>query len=274
MTLHPDPWPPGTPAWADLMVTTSDLEVARGFYAAVLGWEYQEAPAPDGTTYLMARAAGHYAAGLGDVLPDPEHPAPEWTVYLATDDIVGTVEAAQRAGGTVVVPPMDAGDSGAFAVVEDPVGAVFGLWRSGVLTGFDVVDEPGAVVWCETLSDDPGTARAFYAEVFGHTYRDMSAPGVEYASFEVDGRTAGGIGALSVWMGAGSLPHWAVYFSVEDVDEAAAAVVRHGGTVTREPWDSVFGRIALVAGPSGEAFALHAELEVAVASGQVSADPA
>jgi predicted enzyme related to lactoylglutathione lyase len=184
------------------------------------------------------------------------------------------VEAAERAGGTVVVPPMDAGDSGAFAVLEDPAGAMFGLWRSGVLTGFDVVDEPGAVVWCETLSDEPEAARAFYAEVFGHTYRDMSGPGFVYASFEVDGRTAGGIGGLSAGMGVGHLPHWSVYFSVEDVDAAAAAVVRHGGTVTREPWDSAFGRVALVTGPADEAFALHAELGAAVAEGQVSADPA
>lgn len=272
MTLHPDPWPPGTPAWADLMVT--DLEAARAFYAAVLGWDYEEAPAPDGTTYLMARAAGHYAAGLGDVLPEPDHPAPEWTVYLATDDVLGTVEAAERAGATVVVPPMDAGSSGAFAVLEDPAGAVFGLWRSGELTGFDVVDEPGAVVWCETLSDDPEAARAFYAEVFGHTHRDLDAPGFVYASFEVDGRTAGGIGGLSAGSGAGDLPRWSVYFSVTDVDQAAAAVVRHGGTVTREPWDSAFGRIALVTGPAGEAFALHAELGTAEAQGQVAADPA
>src|SRR3712207_3569748 len=111
MTTHPDPWPPGTPAWADLMVT--DLEAARAFYAEVLGWDYEEAPAPDGTTYLVARTAGRYAAGVGDVLPDPDHPAPEWTVYLATDDLLATVAAAEAAGATVVVPPMDAGDSGA-----------------------------------------------------------------------------------------------------------------------------------------------------------------
>jgi uncharacterized protein len=266
MTLHPDPWPTGTPAWADLMVP--DLDPVRRFYAAVLGWTYEEAPAPDGTTYLTASAGGGYAAGLGDVLPDPDHPAPEWTVYLAADDLVGAVEAAEAAGGGMVVPPMDAGESGTFAVLEDPAGAVFGLWSPGVLTGFGVVDEPGAVTWCEAMSHDPESAQSFYATVFGYGYTDHSAPGFTYAAFSVDG--IGGLPADA----SGTQPHWLVYFRVEDVDEAAATVVSHGGTVTREPRDSPFGRVAVVAGPLGETFALHAELEAAVVEGQVSGDPA
>jgi uncharacterized protein len=271
MTLHTDRWPTGTPAWADLMVP--DLEPVRRFYAAVLGWTYEEAPAPDGTTYLMASVGGRYAAALGDVLPEPDHPAPEWTVYLAADDLVATVQAVEAAGGAVVVPPMDAGDSGAFAVLADPAGAVFGLWRSGMLTGFDVVDEPGAMTWCETMSRDPEAARSFYATVFGYTYTDHSAPGFTYAAFTVDGRLAGGIGGLPADR-SGAEPHWLVYFRVEDVDDAVAAVVRHGGTMTEEPWDSAFGRVAVVAGPVGETFALHAELEAAVVESQASADPA
>ena len=271
MTLHPDPWPTGTPAWADLMV--ADLGPVRRFYAAVLGWTYEEAPAPDGTTYLTASAGGGYAAGLGDVLPDPDNPAPEWTVYLAADDLVDAVEAAEAAGGAVVVPPMDAGDSGTFAVLEDPAGAVFGLWRPGVLTGFGVVDEPGAVTWCEAMSHHPESARSFYATVFGYTYTDHSTPGFTYDAFMVDGRLAGGIGGLPTDRSSAE-PHWLVYFRVDDVDDAVAAVVRHGGTVTQEPWDSAFGRVAVVAGPVGETFALHAELDAAVVEGRASVDPA
>ena len=62
MTLHPGPWPAGAPAWADLVVP--DLDAARAFYAAVLGWEYLAEPAPGGgATYLTATVGGYRGRG-------------------------------------------------------------------------------------------------------------------------------------------------------------------------------------------------------------------
>lgn len=269
MTTHPEPWPPGTPAWPDLMVT--DLPTAQGFYAALFGWEYEAAPAPDGTTYALASVGGRHAAGLGDVLPGPDDPAPEWTLYLATGDLDVTVDTAVHAGAAVLVPPMDAGDAGALAVLVDPVGAVFGLWLSARMTGVDVVDEPGAMTWAETMSEDDDAARDFYAATFGYTYTDLSGPDFSYRTFEVGGRTAGGIGRLPAESAGAVDPHWLIYFAVTDVDEAAAVALEHGGGILREPWDSAFGRIAVLTGPAGETFAVHARLASDAAAGQASA---
>ena len=272
MTTHREPWPPGTPAWPDLMVT--DLAQAADFYAALFGWSFESAPAPDGTTYLIASVDGRNAAGVGDVLPGPGDPAPEWTIYLATRDLDVTVDTAVHAGATVLVPPMDAGDAGALTVLVDPVGAVFGLWLSATLTGVDVVDEPGAMTWCETMSHDDEAARDFYGTVFGYDYTDLSGPGFSYRTFSVEGRTAGGIGRLPSDGDDDVEPHWLIYFSVVDVDDAVATAVGHGGGVVREPWDSAFGRIAVLSGPSGETFAVHAELATEAAGAQATDGPA
>ena len=266
MPLHPAPWPPGSPAWVDLLVP--DLDTARAFYAAVLGWEYAESTAPGGgSTYLTATVDGHAAAGLGDVAPDAPAPPAAWTVHLATDDVVAAVEAAVAAGATVLVPATRAGAAGAFAVLSDPTGAVFGLWEAGTHTGMDVVDEPGAVAWTETMSRDHARATDFYASLLGWTLTDMSAPGFAYATFDVDGVPSGGIGALPADAGPDVTAHWLVYLRVEDADAAATTVRAHGGSVTREPWDSAFGRVALVTGPAGERFALLAALEAGQTEG-------
>ncbi|WNB85345.1 VOC family protein [Cellulomonas sp. ATA003] len=269
MTTHPEPWPPGTPAWPDLMVT--DLAAAQQFYAALFGWEFEAAPAPDGTTYLLASVDGRNAAGLGDVVPGPDDPSPEWTLYLATDDLDVTVDTAVHAGATVLVPPIDAGDAGALAVLVDPAGAVFGLWLSAALTGVDVVDEPGAMTWAETMSEDDDVARDFYATTFGYTYTDLSGPDFSYRTFAVGGRTAGGIGRLPDEVGDDVDPHWLIYFAVTDVDDAVDVARRHGGGVLREPWDSAFGRIAVLTGPAGETFAVHTSLAADAAGGQAPA---
>ena len=271
MTTWTGQWPPGNPAWIDLLVP--DPDDAAAVYAAVFGWTFEATAAPDGRTYLTATLDGRRVAGLGEAGPDPGG-EPAWTVYLATDDVDASVAAAVATGATVLVPTTRAGDLATSAVLRDPTGAVVGLWQSGTHTGADVVDEPGAMTWTEQMSRDQAAARRFYATVFGHTFADRSAPGFTYATFEVGGQTAGGIGELSADVGVGLSPHWLVYFSVRDTDDAVDTVLAHGGAVTREPWDSAFGRVAVVTGATGETFALHAGLEEAVAAGQATGAPA
>jgi len=48
-----------------------------------------------------------------------------------------------------------------------------------------------------------------------------------------------------------------VYFSVDDVDAAAAKAVELGGTVLRDPEDTPFGRMADLTDATGAPFKLH-----------------
>jgi hypothetical protein len=61
---------------------------------------------------------------------------------------------------------------------------------------------------------------------------------------------------------AGFLPeqvpsHWAVYFSVEDADEAVAKALELGATVVRPAEDTPFGRVVDLVDSTGAPFKLH-----------------
>lgn len=53
---------------------------------------------------------------------------------------------------------------------------------------------------------------------------------------------------------------WQTYLGVRDLEAAAAKAVELGGEVIREPWDSPFGRLCLLADSTGATVTL-AEVE-------------
>ena len=55
---------------------------------------------------------------------------------------------------------------------------------------------------------------------------------------------------------AGIPPHWMSYFAVENTDAAAAKVQALGGKVSVPPFDTPYGRIAVVNDPTGAVFSI------------------
>jgi hypothetical protein len=51
-------------------------------------------------------------------------------------------------------------------------------------------------------------------------------------------------------------PHWMQYFMVEDVDAAAEKADAAGGTVHVAPFDTGYGRIAVIGDPFGAIFSI------------------
>lgn len=245
MSVHEQPWADGTPCWAELAVP--DLETGRRFYGDLLGWTFDVGPAETGF-YSQGLVGGRPAAALSGVMPGAADAPVAWLTFLATADAAATQERAVAAGAEVRVGAMPVMDFGSMAVLTDPVGATVALWQAGTTVGATVVNEPGTMIWNEHLSPRPDAARAFYGAVYGYGFTDMSAPGFDYASFEVDGRSVGGIGG-----GEGDAA-WQVYFAVTDTDAAAERAVRLGGTVVDAPADTPYGRLAGIAGPFGERF--------------------
>lgn len=244
---------PGAPVWIDISVT--DLERSKRFYAAVLGWEFTDSDPEQYGGYVNATRDGKLVAGMAppmEGMPEPPH---VWSTYLAVTDSQATEKAITAAGGSTIYGSMQLEDLGVMGMYADVTGASFGTWQAGSHTGFEAPGAPGSLAWSEAMVGDFASGKEFYSQVFGWTYQDMSAEGMEYAIFTAPGDPAGMTGGIGR-VDEGEAPYWSAVFQVEDTDAAAQRVVDAGGTVTTEPFDFEFGRLAIATGPDGESFAL------------------
>lgn len=248
MTVRSSAWPAGVPCWTDL--ATPDVEAAQRFYAAVLGWEFEEDEDYGG--YVIGQVRGAASAGIGPMMGDQQRPS--WTLYLASDDVDATAAAVTAAGGSLRLAPESVGPLGRMLIAADPAGGVFGVWQAGTMIGAALVNEPGGLVWEDLRSRDPDAARAFFGGVFGYDFQTVPMADGDYTTFHStpDEPPLGGIGGM---FGAseGTPSHWLVYFSVADADATVSAAQRHGGNVPTPAFDTPFGRMAGIVDPAGAA---------------------
>jgi uncharacterized protein len=183
-------WPAGTPCWVD--VSVDDVPKAVAFYEGLFGWDVQVG-GPEVGGYAIAHKDGKIVAGIGPKMGPPGAPS-AWTTYLATEDADETAAKIKGAGGQVLAEPMDVMEEGRMAIAMDPAGAAFGIWQGKNTTGIGVANETGTLTWNEDMSRDFEGSKAFYHDVFGYDYQDMSGDGFKYAMLMVDGHEVGGIG--------------------------------------------------------------------------------
>jgi predicted enzyme related to lactoylglutathione lyase len=244
----------GTPSWVDL--GSPDPDASAAFYGGLFGWTSTEpGPVEETGGYRMFLKDGKLVAGLG---PHQEGQPIAWTTYLAVDDADKTAELVRSNGGMVFLEPMDVMDAGRMAIFADRGGAVFGVWQAGEHTGAELVNEPGSLSWNELLTRDLESVNEFYAQVFGIEPAEFpmgDAP--PYTVFNVEGRGVAGVLRIGDEFPADVPSHWVTYFAVEDTDAAVAKATSLGATIVREAFDiPTVGRIAWLAGPSGEGFAV------------------
>ena len=108
----------------------------------------------------------------------------------------------------------------------------------------------------EQMSRDFEGSKAFYAGVFGYEYGEPSDGGFSYATFKVDGRDVGGIGALRADVPTETPAGWRVYFGAVDTDASVVRVQANGGSVIFEPVDHPYGRLSTVADAQGARFSI------------------
>jgi predicted enzyme related to lactoylglutathione lyase len=252
MVTRDTAWPAGTPCWVDLGVP--DVGKAKAFYEGLFGWDIQDGP-PEAGGYAMCLLNGMAVAGIGPNMGQADAPA-TWTTYLASQDVDETALKIKAAGGQVLMEPFDVMDVGRMALAADPGGAVFGVWEAGSHSGMQVANEPGSVTWNENMTRDFDGNTDFYRAVFGYDYGDLSSEGFRYATLDLDGLPVGGIGEIGPEAPADLPSNWATYFAVADADDAVARASKLGGAVIRPPWDSPYGRMAVLSDDQGAVFAV------------------
>jgi hypothetical protein len=249
--------PIGSPCWVDLW--TSDVEGSRAFYAELFGWEAQE-PSAEFGGYFMFTANGVPVAGAMGSMGEDMKADNTWKIYLATDDLAKTIEAAEANGAQIVSPAMAVADLGIQAVMIDPTGAPLGAWQAGTFPGFTVLNEDGAPSWFELHTGDHGNAVAFYRSVF-HWETNVVGDSDEFRYTTLrepggDGELAGIMDAAS-FLPAGVSAQWSIYWEVADATASVAKVKDLGGTVVTEAEDTPYGRLATVTDPAGAQFKLR-----------------
>lgn len=251
MSIRTTPWPAGTPCWVD--VSAGDEQATRDFYGALFGWQFDIQP--EQFHYALATVDGHPVAGVGGK-QDPSQPS-AWLTYLATDDASATATAVTAAGGAVVAGPMEIPGSGHMLVALDPAGAAVGAWQGTGMSGAQLVNQAGGIVWNQQVSRDLERSAAFYADAFGLRAEVMDgAPDLPFRTLHLDGPPVGGIAAMDESSPADLPAHWLTYFAVLDTDATVDRVQQLGGRVVEAASDTPYGRQAVLAGPEGEVFAV------------------
>jgi hypothetical protein len=67
---------PGTFCWVEL--ATKDSAAAKKFYTSLFGWEVDDMPVPDGSTYSMLKKNGKQVGALYQLGPQQQGVPPHW----------------------------------------------------------------------------------------------------------------------------------------------------------------------------------------------------
>lgn len=125
--------PIGCIAWVDL--TVPDASALRDFYRAVIGWTVAEVLMNDGgegyADYNMVGEDGAPAAGVCHARGANADMPGVWMLYLPVGDIDESVKHAAAEGGRVLKDTISPDGSFRFAVIQDPVGAIFAIASAG-----------------------------------------------------------------------------------------------------------------------------------------------
>jgi predicted enzyme related to lactoylglutathione lyase len=113
---------PGAFCWNEL--DTNDTGKAVDFYTKLFDWRAK--PSKDYTEFTAA-GASYPMGGMMQIPEDWGNIPPYWLVYFAVGDCNAAAKEAEKLGGKTFVPPTDIPNTGRFAVLQDPQGALFAV---------------------------------------------------------------------------------------------------------------------------------------------------
>jgi predicted enzyme related to lactoylglutathione lyase len=114
----------GAFCWSELM--TRDTSAATKFYTALFGWKTK---ASDATAFPYTHWQND-GADIGGMLAIQEQwgPMPPcWVNYVQVKNCDETAAKTSSLGGKVCMPPTDIPNTGRFAMLQDPQGAMFSV---------------------------------------------------------------------------------------------------------------------------------------------------
>jgi predicted enzyme related to lactoylglutathione lyase len=253
--------------WHELL--TTDTKSGGAFFSKIVGWK-TKAWGND-QSYTLFVSGDRQLAGLM-ALPEEAKKMgapPSWLTYIGTPDVDDTARLATSLGATVLKSPEDIPGAGRYAVLQDPQGATFGIYKSNQPAGPDAVPAVGDFSWHELATTDAKAAFSFYQRLFGWeetSAMDMGEMGV-YQMFgqSKQGRVLGGLFNKSSQMPGP--PAWLAYIKVPDARKTAEAIKKAGAKVINGPMEVPGGDwITQGMDQQGAMFAVHSVTAAATAA--------
>ncbi len=182
-----------------------------------------------------------------------------WAGYIGVANVDAAAADVKAAGGRIYRGPDDIPGVGRFAMVADPQGAAFALFRSARADDVSPADiaKPGHIGWHELYAADGATIFDFYGKLCGWVKGDAMdmGPAGKYQMFgPAPGSMIGGMMTKPAQMPA---PAWLFYINVPSIERALPKVKAGGGQVLNGPSEVPGGRwIVQGVDPQGAHFAL------------------
>ena len=119
---------PGALCWTEL--NTRDTKAAEAFYTKLFGWNAKRSAPGAPMEYTEFNNGGQPSIGM---MPMNEHMPAQvpsyWMPYFQVTDTDASVAKATKLGAKVMAPATDSPETGRFAVVTDPQGAMFAVFQ-------------------------------------------------------------------------------------------------------------------------------------------------
>ena len=246
----------GKLVWYELV--SSDPARSKAFHAELLGWTI-EGQETAGMKYELAKAGGKDVATIRQ--SDDKKTKSHWVPFVSVPDVDAAVATVEQNKGKVVKAAMDVPDIGRYALVSDPNGSRFAVFKSVKSDDPDTDQaKQGEFVWAENLTRNKkaqASALAFYPAAVGYSASSMDVgEGKKKSKYDMLSMTsgdkpkhrAGVVPAKPASLGG----HWLPWVSVDDVDGTVGKVKALKGKVVTKPHDIPgVGRAAVVTDPTG-----------------------
>ena len=110
-------------------LNTADPEKAKAFYSKLFQWQLEDVPNPAAPAgpYTMIKVGTGTGGGIMKQIPGGPS---GWLAYVEVEDIHVATQKAKSLGGKVMKDVTEVMGMGWFSFIQDPTGAVLGLWKS------------------------------------------------------------------------------------------------------------------------------------------------
>jgi uncharacterized protein len=108
-------------------LNSTDLAKSKDFYGKLFDWKLEDTHMAPAGTYTLINVGGGTGGGM------MKHPMPGvppfWLAYVGVDDIKASTEKAKSLGAKVIKDVTEVPNTGWLSIIQDPSGAVLGLWK-------------------------------------------------------------------------------------------------------------------------------------------------